>query len=450
MLPALPSVTPAAERQVTSALQGHRLTNVNVWSADGAWIVYDTRPRDDQFLGRTIERVSLASGAVEVIYTATDGAHCGVVTAHPLTSSAVFILGPERPTPDWSYATTRRRGVVVDAVRPGKGRLLDAMTYGPPFVPGALRGGSHVHVFSPDGTRVSFTYDDEVLARLGSDPDAGHDLNQRNLGVSLLGKPVRVGGGHPRNQDGDTFSVVVSRTVNRPRPGSDEISRACEEGWVGLEGYLRADGSRQRYALAFQGTVTAPDGSPHVEVFIVDLPDDLTQRGEEPLEGTAVRRPAPPPGVRQRRLTFTAGSHQPGVAVQPRHWLRASPDGSQIAFLMKDGDGVVQLWTVSPNGGPVRQVTRNVQSIASAFTWSPDGRRLAHVMDDRVCLTEVGSGLTVRLTPRTLDPKDGPRPFACVFSPDGRKVAFARSVEQGAGRFDQIFVVDVPAAPSEQ
>ena len=31
------------------------------------------------------------------------------------------------------------------------------------YTPGALRGGSHVHVFSPNGERVSFTYNDHVM-----------------------------------------------------------------------------------------------------------------------------------------------------------------------------------------------------------------------------------------------------------------------------------------------
>ncbi|PBD34340.1 hypothetical protein CK247_30830, partial [Klebsiella pneumoniae] len=33
----------------------------------------------------------------------------------------------------------------------------------PPYTPGALRGGSHVHVYSPNGQFVSFTYNDHVL-----------------------------------------------------------------------------------------------------------------------------------------------------------------------------------------------------------------------------------------------------------------------------------------------
>lgn len=435
----------ASERQLTSEPKAHILTNANVWSSDSQWIVYDTRARDDQFTGTTIERVDVATGVEQVLYTARNGGACGVVTAHPRDPRVMFILGPEHPTPEWSYGLSRRQGVMVDVADSISVHPLDAATYAPPFVPGALRGGSHVHIFSPDGQRVSFTYDDEVLARLGPEAEDGHDINQRNVGVAVPLGPVVAGDSHPRNHGGDWFSVLVTRTVNRPRPGSDEISRACEEGWVGNDGYVRTDGARQRYALAFQGTVMSPRGTSHVEVFLVDLPEDLTVPGEDgPLEGTPLRRPAPPLGTRQRRLTHTDDRRFPGVVAAPRHWLKSAPDGSRIAFLMKDDRGVVQLWTVSPNGGTPRQVTHNIHDIASAFTWSPDGRWIAHVMDRSVCITNSDTGETRRLTKPAQDAAHAPRPFACVFSPDGRRIAYTRNVRSEGAGHDQIFVVSIP------
>jgi Tol biopolymer transport system component len=196
-------------------------------------------------------------------------------------------------------------------------------------------------------------------------------------------------------------------------------------------------------SLAFLGNVVAPDGREHAEIFIVDLPADLTRPGDGPLEGTALRRPAPPLGVRQRRLTFTSGRRFPGVVTTPRHWVRASPDGSQLAFLMKDDAGVVQFWTISPAGGEPRQVTRHATGIASAFTWSPDGTRLAHVMDNSVYVTEVATGRGTRLTPRTPDAA-APLPLACVISPDGRHVAYLRNVPRDGATFSQVFVVSLP------
>jgi Tol biopolymer transport system component len=185
--------------------------------------------------------------------------------------------------------------------------------------------------------------------------------------------------------------------------------------------------------------VMTEDGAIISEVWIADLPDDLTLPGDEPLEGTPTRMPAPPRGVVRRRLTRTAGRRFPGLQGQ-RHWLRSAPDGARVAFLMKDDEGVVQLWTISPNGGDPVQLTRNPWSVASAFTWSPDGRYLAHVMDNSVCVSEVQSGRTLRLTPRSDDPT-APRPEACVFSPDGRRIAYVRHLAGGQASFNQIFVV---------
>jgi Tol biopolymer transport system component len=176
-------------------------------------------------------------------------------------------------------------------------------------------------------------------------------------------------------------------------------------------------------------------------VFIVDLPDDPTIEGDGPLAGTVSKRPSPPRGAAQRRLTFTSVRKFPGIQ-GPRHWLRSSPDGASIAFLMRDDDGVVQLWTVSPNGGEPRQVSRNAIDIASAFTWSPDGRRIAHVLDGSVCVTDVVTGRTSRLTAKITD-ESRPRPEACVFSPDGRNIAYVRRVAGQGGVFNQIFTVAV-------
>lgn len=441
-----------APRQITTAPHNHILTNVAAWSPDSRWLVYDTRSPAGGFDGTRIERVQVDTGEVETLYTAPAGSHCGVVTWSPAAQRLrlVFIQGPEPETKDWSYALTRRRGVTLELRgAAGEGaplaRPLDAVTYAPPFVPGALRGGSHVHVFSGDGRWVSFTYEDNILTDLDAAGSTApsHDPNQRNIGVSIPAGPVVVPDSHPRNHDGDWFTVLVSRTAAQPQPGSDEISRAFEEGWIGTDGYLRADGTRQSKALAFQGLVTAKNGTTHAEVFLLDLPNDLTVAGDAPLQGTPTHAPSPPRGVVQRRLTFTDSRAYPGVAATPRHWLRSSPDGEHIAFLMKDAAGVVQFWLISPRGGEPSQLTRSAHDIASAFTWSPDGRRLGAVIEGSVCMVDARSGAINRLTPRS-EGAMAPLPDACVFSPDGSQLAWQQPVEDAHGRHVQIFTQDVP------
>ncbi|MFS2221495.1 DUF3748 domain-containing protein [Pantoea sp. B65] len=417
------------EKQLTFDDRSHQLTNINVWTADSQWLVYDLRPSGASFTSLTIERVNTRTAATEVLYQASQGAHVGVVTASPdLPPRYVCIHGPENPDSHWQYDFHHRRGVIVQH---GVAENLDACDITPPFTPGALRGGSHVHVFSPDGSRLSFTYNDHVMHEW----DSAEDL--RNVGVAVPLHAVCPPKQHPREYDGSHFCVLVSQTTARPAPGSDEINRAYEEGWVGTEGYRRPDGSRQRWALAFIGDTLASNGGKLSEVFIVDLParmQDFALAGDLPLEGSENRLPAPPQGVRQRRLTSTADRRYPGVVSQPRHWLRASPDGSAIAFLMKDEAGVVQLWTISPNGGAPQQITQSGSDIQSAFSWHPDGHALAFICDNSVMLCEIASGKMRRLTARS---DRAPSGDAVVISPDGQQVAFMRDI---AG-YRQIFTV---------
>jgi hypothetical protein len=438
--PPLQKALNPAERQITKNRAGHILTNIGVWSPNSEWIVYDTRstPAGDRFDGERIEMVDVRTGRTRTLYEAGKGAFCGVATFHPRDERVVFILGPEHPTVDWQYCAWHRQGVIVDVAQPGRALNLDARDLTAPLTPGALRGGSHVHVWAPAGDWVSFTYEDHLLAGFTDETDQ-HNVNLRNVGVSVPNRRVTVAKDHPRNHDGEFFSVLVTRTVAYPRPGSDEINRACEEGWVGTNGYLRSTGMRQERALAFQGQVLTQHGAAISEVFIVDLPDHLTIAGDGPLEGTPTRRPLPPRGTVQRRLTFTADRKYPGLQ-GPRHWLRSSPDGSRIAFLMRDDAGIVQLWNVSPNGGPMSQLSHNSLSVASAFTWSSDGRFIAHVMDNSVCVTEITSGLTHRLTPHAEDAV-APRPEACVFAPDGKQIAYVKPIHESGTVCNQIFVV---------
>lgn len=433
----------AGEQQLTFGEYGHILTNIAVWSPDSRRIVYDVRsdPAGDVFDGTRIETVDIATRTVTALYETKRGAQCGVATYHPTENKVVFIHGPEHPTPDWRYGPSHRQGVGVNEAKPGVAVNLDARDLTPPFTPGALRGGSHVHVFSGDGKWVSFTYEDHLLAQF-TEGARGRELNQRNVGVGVVGRPVTVSRGHPRNHDGSAFSVLVTRTTTHPRPGSDEIERAFEDAWVGTRGYRRSDGTWQHRALAFQGHVRDAKGNLVSELFIVDIPDNVTVPGDGPLAGTAATRPRPPRGTVQRRLTFTTDRQFPGVQ-GPRHWPRSAPDGSRIAFLMRDDGGIVQLWTISPNGGTPAQVTRNSWSVASAFSWSPDGRRIAHVLDTSVCVTDVATGTTTRLTPRAADGV-APRPEACVFSPDGNRVAYIRPVRAGEQTFNQVFACPVP------
>jgi hypothetical protein len=81
-----------------------------------------------------------------------------------------------------------------------------------PYTPGALRGGSHVHVFSPNGEFVSFTYNDHVL----HERDPALDL--RNVGVAVPYGPVApeaIIRGNTAAATGACWSAVQRRPLHR-------------------------------------------------------------------------------------------------------------------------------------------------------------------------------------------------------------------------------------------
>lgn len=426
------------ERQLTHASCGHILTNINVWSKDSEWIVFDVRsdPAGSHFDGGSIQRVWM-DGRTEVLYQSRQGACCGVATVCPVTDRIAFILGPENPTNDWMYAAWNRRGLIVDSSYANTERPLDALDFQDPFTPGALRGGSHVHVFSPNGRFVSFTYEDRIL-QLAS--DKGADRNQRNIGVTWLEQSIEVPKTHPRNQDGSGFSVLVTKTTNSPMPGSDEIQKAYEDAWIGKQGYLQPDGTNQAGSLAFFGDCIDEKGDVITELFRVDFPDPPWKAPDDcTLQGTLLQRPCPPLGTSQVRLTRTPHRKYPGIQ-GPRHWPRSHPDGSNIAVLMKDDAGHAQIHLVDTLTGNVQALTQLPFPVSSCFTWNASGTQIAFAADRSIFTVDTSNGTCARRT-KPSDPP--PRPEAVVFSPDNNSIAYVRPVLTNGAWWNQIFAVEI-------
>ncbi|MCG3198139.1 MAG: hypothetical protein GHCLOJNM_02633 [bacterium] len=429
----------AETRQLTQDPRNHDLDNNQNFTRDGKWLIYDTRnPGIPE--SKTIERIHVESGQVEVLYEAEKGAMgpalgAGAASFSPTDDRVAFIHGPWKST-GLEYAFTCRRGGLVNGDGRGGFAFADARDITPPFTPGALRGGTHRHEWDATGKWLGYTYNDEIMKR------AGKDL--RTIGVTWLGKPVTVSKAKEGlfEGDGEGFSVLVVKVTENPRPGSDEISRAAQDMWVGAHGRLKPDGSHQR-ARAFVGTVRSSKGENIDELFIVDIPDDITQPGPDgPLEGTERDFPMPPMGCSQRRLTRTEKSAHPGVV--GNCW--SSPDGNWITFLAKDESGVQQIFGIHPAGGDPVQLTALPEGVACSPRWSPDGKQLVAVSGEGRLFTHPAPGVVgmpAGAGPTFLtEPVEGPSaPTKPAISPDGKTIAFNRLLKSGDSEWMQIFVV---------
>lgn len=434
------------EQQITTEDYGHFLNPVQSFSPDDRWITYDTR-NEDAHIGRTgqIERVDVQTGAVEVLYTVphqtVHGPGVGAVAYSPVEERVIFIHGISNANAENPYGITRRTGVVVEPERPGIITHYDARDLDPPFTLGALRGGSHAHSWNGDGTCISFTYNDEIMARLSRNDDSIQDL--RMVGVMMPWGSVDV----PHDPQGENisgamFSMVITSVTENPVWGSDEISKAYEDGWIGENGYTDAEGNHHTRAVACLGDVRSAEGELVTEVFVVDLPDSMSFLDDEvKIKGDVATRPRPLSVVQQRRVTFTSDRKYPGVQ-GPRQWMKSAPDGQWLYFMMKDDDGIVQLYSVPTIGGDIKQVSHNDFSITTAFDIDPSGRRVVYGSDEKIYLTYLESGLTECLTPSPPQEYSGLR--AIQWSRSGRMVAYNRKVPAGDTSYFQIFTLSIP------
>ncbi|SKC13411.1 Protein of unknown function [Dyadobacter psychrophilus] len=430
------------EKQVTNDYDYHHdLDNNDNFSPDGKWLVYDTRTDNGGIAeSAKIEKVNIETGEKKILFQITNneiwGPGAGAVSYSPVQQAVVFIHGLANSTKENPYQQWRRTGVIIEDANPNVPIYMDARDVTFRFTPGALRGGTHRHEWSGDGKWIGFTYNDAILKAL--EDSTGQKRNLRTIGVSKKIGRVNVDK-NDENVSGEWFSALVVRVVPNPAPGSDEISHAAGDSWVGTNGYLLKNGERQ-IARAFIGLVKDKKGKDINEVFIVDIPEDITQPGDfGPLEGTKDDFPMPPKGTTQRRLTFTGENKYPGCTGV----VRSSPDGTSLAYLAKDENGIEQIFLISPFGGKPRQLTAHDSNVSGNVRWQPDGKAVGYIHEGSITICKTNDApFEQRIT--KLTQSTSPAPSNLVCSPDGKMLAFNRLIQkEHKAPSQQIFVIEV-------
>jgi len=430
------------ELQLTKGAYNHDLDNNDNFSPDGKWLVYDTRTAMGGIGGSpSVERVQVETGRTEELFVVKDnqawGPGAGAVSYHPTENKVIFIHGLAFCSEKNPYQQWKRSGVIVEDNHPNVPIYMDARDVTLPYTPGALRGGTHRHEWSKDGNWVGFTYNDAIMKAI--EDSTGEKVNLRTVGVSMRLHPVQVDhSGEGENLSGEWYSALVVRVVPQPVPGSDEISNAASDSWVGTGSYLSKTGKNQ-VARAFLGKVRNKNNQPVDELFVVDIPDSINVPGEFGLlEGTPKSFPMPPKGTVQRRLTFTAEAAHPGCGGV----VRSSSDGKWIAFQASDANGLQQIFLISPDGGSSRQVTEHRAGVQGGVRWSPDNQSICYISENSMVLCNISDQpfekRFKRITPV------GTRELSnVVWSNDGKTLAYNRPVKDGASGsiFKQIFVV---------
>ncbi|WP_435355704.1 DUF3748 domain-containing protein [Emticicia sp. SJ17W-69] len=432
------------EKQITHDLTyNHDLDNNDNFSPDNQWLVYDTRTDDEGIAASAkIEKVNIKTGEKKVLYQIKNnqiwGPGVGAVSYSPVENAVVFIHGLKNITEKNPYQQWRRTGVIIDETNIEKPIFMDARDIDFPYIRGALRGGTHRHEFSGDGKWIGFTYNDAIMKALEDSTREKHNL--RTIGVSKKISQVNVKSDENGEKvSGEWFSALVVRVVANPKLGSDEISHAAGDSWVGKNGYLKENGTRQ-IARAFIGTVRDKNGKSVDEVYIVDIPEKIEIEGDfGALEGTKTDLPMPPKGASQQRLTFTAETPQAGcVGI-----VRSSPDGDLLAFLAKDKYGIRQVFTISPKGEGLTQLTFHRTDVDGSIRWHPNGKSVFYIWNGSINRCDIGNETFEKRFKQITKPSI-PAPSNLVVSHDGKIIAFNRVLTIDNNKTSkQIFVVDV-------
>jgi len=112
-----------------------------------------------------------------------------------------------------------------------------------------------------------------------------------------------------------------------------------------------------------------------------------------------------------------------------------SPDSTRLAFTSGHKDDIDQIFVVNVDGSEMHQLTQGNQSVGVSG-WSPDGTRIILTTGQGIMVMNSDGSNVRQLT-------DNHRDTWPVWSPDGTKIGFTRTLKDSEGSWAQhIFVIN--------
>lgn len=399
---------------LTQSDRGHTLHHNSVFNFNNEWIVFDAR-NDDTKIGECTEigMVNVKTKEERIIYQTKNpsqfGPGVGAASFHPHENRVIFIHGLPNANAEKPYAMTRRFGMLVDIDQGNLAIPADSRDITKPYSKGSLRGGTHSHAWSPEGNKISFTYNDEFV-----EPDL------RTVGLMVETDGLDKVDEIPDNVQGTYCSTLVANVVSNPVPGSDQIEKAFDECWL------------DNNLLAFQGNTRNKEGKLITEVYVVEVNKDILLK--DSIVQNSSDYPPVPFGINPIRISRS----EQGLS-NFRHWLRASPDGKLIYALAKDKQDRNQIIQCDIRSGKLTYLTEFDLSVSSPINLDPKGERITFIADNNVYLFHLKQSKLEKLTGFATD--DSRIQGIPNFSRDGKIIAFNQFVENNGKENLQIKLI---------
>jgi Tol biopolymer transport system component/serine/threonine protein kinase len=230
--------------------------------------------------------------------------------------------------------------------------------------------------------------------------------------------------------------AVPASTVAAPRPTAPPTTRAAPRRrglspWLGL--------------AAVGGAILLLGGGAGALALVAGLLTNARPTATSVSVAGGVTEPATPTPSPTALPSATA---PPTLTPTPRPTHTATPvqpligGGGRIAFISDREGGILQVWTMYPDGSDLRQLTFGPGNKAHP-RWSPDGERILFVAPsastglDLWVINADGTGLA-NLTEADGDDTDP------AWSPDGTRIAFATDRNTG---IRQVYLMNVTCDP---